>query len=112
MPVICRGITTKKRPQEFKFSLGDFVLGTEFSSRGFFHPSTKSNLFSFISCPSTSLGSPHYPPVPASADVGQLPRRGDKPPASQGIPAAQAPQDQGVATPARRMTGPNSGCYG
>lgn len=40
MPVIRRGITTKKGPREFKFSLGDFFLRTKFSS-GFFSPINK-----------------------------------------------------------------------
>lgn len=51
MPAICRGITTKKGPQEFKFSLGDFFRRTRLFSVCFFfffHPSTKSNLFFFF----------------------------------------------------------------
>lgn len=60
MPVICRGITTKKEPQEFKFSLGDFFSRDEILFLGFsvlcfvcvcvvffFNPSIKSNLLSF-----------------------------------------------------------------
>lgn len=49
VPVICRGTATKKGPQEFKFSLGDFMLGTESSSQGFLHLSTNPTCFPFIS---------------------------------------------------------------
>lgn len=49
MPVFCRGITTKKGPQEFKFSLGDFSLWSKFSSQGFVSPIDKiQSVLSFL----------------------------------------------------------------
>ena len=126
MPVIRRGITTKKGPREFKFSLGDFLLRTKFSS-GFFSPINKIQpvffFFFFFFFNSLPLHLPGHPPlVPSRALVGQLPRKGagstdvlqSKPPALPGqllqpnhtrarVWAAAAPPDDGTL---------NGRCYG
>lgn len=80
------------------------MLGTKSSSQGFFHLSTKSNLFSFISFPSASLGSPHPKPQPERTWAAA--QEGRQPPATPGNPCSQAHQDQGVATAAQLMAGP------
>lgn len=67
MPGICRGITTKKGPQEFKFSHRDFFLGTKFSSQGFSHCQQNPTCFPFISFLPASLGTPLPQPEPRLA---------------------------------------------
>ena len=61
MPAICRGITTKKGPQKFKFSLGDFFRRTRLFSV-FFPPINKIQPFFFFNSLPFHLSG--YPPSP------------------------------------------------